>query len=92
MRQFKRTLGDRTWGDHDGDRDDFHFGDFFGHCARLGGGDLALFDELAERGLDFFLGDHRGADPGEQCFLDDIDHGNRSITQIRASAITGMAG
>ncbi|MEH2555015.1 peroxidase [Bradyrhizobium algeriense] len=34
MRQFKRTLGDRTWGDHDGDRDDFHFGDFHGHSHR----------------------------------------------------------
>jgi peroxidase len=29
MRQFKRT-----WGDRDGDRDDFHFGDFFDHLHR----------------------------------------------------------
>jgi peroxidase len=29
MRQFKRT-----WGDHDDDRDDFHFGDFPGHSHR----------------------------------------------------------
>ena len=29
MRQFKRT-----WGDHDGDRGGFHFGDFFGHSHR----------------------------------------------------------
>ncbi len=57
-------------------------GDSFGHRTRLNGGDFALVNKVAERGFDLILGDHCGADTGEQCFLDDIDHSVRNVGQF----------